>query len=222
MSGGPLCVQFTNDTYYPAGIYLGGSAETIVRAIDGAVADLINRADLTANTGENSTGGGVVQLTSGAGTLFAPGYFQITLSPTQAVAGGAGWRILELTNTTYLNDNSATYSIVPATFTLTFSPAFGFLTPANRSLQIVANQTAIIIANYTNVVAIAATPVLSNGALNLTFSAASGQRYALERSTNLVNWSSLVTNQALSNGFLNFSDSNLTNQRGFYRARLVP
>jgi len=26
MSGGPLCVQFTNDTYYPAAVYLGGSA----------------------------------------------------------------------------------------------------------------------------------------------------------------------------------------------------
>jgi len=55
MSAGPLCVQFTNDTLLPAAVYLGGSAQTIVRAIDGGVADLINRADVTANTGDNNT-----------------------------------------------------------------------------------------------------------------------------------------------------------------------
>ena len=69
-------MQFTNDTYYPAAVYLGGSAQTIVRAIDGGVADLINRADVTANTGVNDTGGGVVLLTSGAGSQSATPYFK--------------------------------------------------------------------------------------------------------------------------------------------------
>ena len=70
MSGGPLCVQYTNDTYYPAAVYLGGSAQTVVRAIDGAVADLVNRADVSANTGDNNTGGGVVLLAAHCQIVF--------------------------------------------------------------------------------------------------------------------------------------------------------
>ena len=40
-SGGPLFVQSTNGSYYPAAIYLGGTNETVVRAIDGQVVDLL-------------------------------------------------------------------------------------------------------------------------------------------------------------------------------------
>ena len=70
-SGGPLCV-LTNGVYYPAAIYLGGVDEARVRAINGAVADLINRAEVSSFTGDNSTGGGVVILTAGSGSSFNP------------------------------------------------------------------------------------------------------------------------------------------------------
>src|SRR5205807_1854714 len=132
------------------------SSQTIVRAIDGAVADLINRADVSANTGDDHTGGGVLLLSAGAGSLYTPGYFQIILGPAAATNAGAGWRLLELTNVTYFNDNSATYGLPPATYTLTFLSIPGFLAPTNRPLSITAKQTSVIFANYTNLIAKAA------------------------------------------------------------------
>jgi parallel beta-helix repeat protein len=222
MSGGPLCVQLSG-VFYPAAVYLGGSGQTIVRAIDGAVATLINRADLTANTGDNNTGGGVVQLAAGGGILFAPGYFQIIVEPPEAVSAGAGWRILELTNALFFNDNAATYELPPATYTVTNQPIFGFLTPSNWQLAIVGNQTAIVTNRYVSLAPRAAAPVWSNGTLGLRFSTPAGQRYAIEGSTNLVNWTPLVTNTVTANGLLSFTVTNLTSPpRGFYRARLLP
>ena len=61
-SGGPLCVQYTDGNYYPAAIYLGGSAQTVVRSIDSAVVDLFNRAQVSGDGGANNTGGGIVQV----------------------------------------------------------------------------------------------------------------------------------------------------------------
>jgi hypothetical protein len=227
MSGGPLCVQYTNNAYFPAAVYLGGSGQGIVRAIDGAVADLINKADSTANTGNDFVGGGVILLISGGGSLFAMGNFQITINPPQAVAAGAGWRVTQLTNkpTTYYSDSSATYSLPAAPdYTLTFHAAHGYLTPANRSLGVVANQTAALTITYTNIVPQALPATMSNGVARLAFSASIGQRYAIERSTNLTAWVTLNTNTIGTNGVLSVSDSNLTNhlQRAFYRARFVP
>jgi hypothetical protein len=195
-----------------------------VRAIDGAVADLINRADVSGNTGNNNTGGGVVNLTpGGGGSLFTPGSFQIVLSPPEAIAGGAGWRITQLTNLSYFSDNLATYALPAAAYTLTFRPVFGFLTPSNRPLQIVANQTAVLTVSYTNLAPRASAPTLSSGLVNLTFIAPISQRYALEWSTNLVNWPALATNTVTVDGAVRFTDSNSPNRsKTFYRARLVP
>lgn len=221
MSGGPLCVEAADGTYYPAAIYLGGSAQTIVRAIDGAVADLINRADVSANTGDNNTGGGVVLLTPGAGTLFASGYFQVAINPPEALTAGAGWRVTQLTNLSFFNDNSATYALPPANYTLTFKPAFGFLTPPNRLLQVIANQTTVIPITYTNLSPRGFPPSVSNGIPQVVFTAPTGQRYVIERSANLLNWTPLVTNIVAADGTLRFSDASLL-ESAFYRARLVP
>jgi hypothetical protein len=56
MDGGPLCIQVGGGSYFPAGIYTGGGNPlSLVRAIDGGVIDLFNRAEVTANTGSNNT-----------------------------------------------------------------------------------------------------------------------------------------------------------------------
>jgi hypothetical protein len=93
-SGGPLYVQWTNGHYYPAAIYLGGSAQTRVRAIDGEVVDLINRAEASASAGGNHTGGGVITIsprnTSGGSAL---AYVLVELGPPEAVAAGGAWRV---------------------------------------------------------------------------------------------------------------------------------
>ena len=226
MSGGPLCVQYTNNAYFPAAVYLGGSGQGIVRAIDGAVADLINKADTTANTGNDFVGGGVISLSAGNGGLFATGNFQIALNPPEAIAAGAGWRVTALTNNpgAYYSDGTATYGLPAANYTLTFHDATGYLTPPNRPLAVVANQTAALAVTYTNITPRSLPVGTSNGVVQLAFSATVGQRYALERSTNLTAWAILLTNTVGTNGLLRVDDSNLTNhlQRAFYRARFVP
>lgn len=45
-SGGPLCVQHASGDYYPAAIYLGGSSQMVVRAIDSAVVALFKAAEV--------------------------------------------------------------------------------------------------------------------------------------------------------------------------------
>jgi hypothetical protein len=226
MSGGPLCVQYTNNAYFPAAVYLGGSGQGIVRAIDGAVADLINKADTTANTGNNFVGGGVALLTSGSGGLFATGNFQIMITPAAAITAGAGWRVTSVTNNpgTYYSDSNATYSLPASSYTLTFHAATGYLTPPNRSLTVNANATAGISVTYTNIIPHALPIGTSNGVVQLSFSATIGQRYAIERSTNLTAWVTLGTNTVGADGILRVGDSNLTNnlQNAFYRARFVP
>ena len=148
MSGGPLCVQYTNGTYFPAAVYLGGSDQTIVRAIDGAVADLINRADVTANTGENNTGGGVIRLQVGSGGSGLLAYVQVTISPQTAVAAGAAWRLLGTSNWS----TGPTYTAALATngsAILEFKAIAGWNLPTNQTLTLTLGQTTIASASYT-------------------------------------------------------------------------
>ena len=82
----------------------------------------------------------------------------MVLSPPEALAGWRGLAILQLTNTGYFTDNSATYALTGATYTLTFRAASGFLAPSDRALLVVANQTAVLTVNYTNLAPHAARP----------------------------------------------------------------
>jgi hypothetical protein len=94
MSGGPLCVKYTNGIFYPAGIYLGGSAQATVRAIDSAVADLINRAEISSYTGDNSTGGGVIRISPFAGAGACGGSLTVFIEPKSARDAGAKFQVI--------------------------------------------------------------------------------------------------------------------------------
>ena len=84
------------------------------------------------------------------------------------------------------------------------------------------NQTNILAVNYVNLQPKGVPLTLSNGSVNLTFTNAPvGQRYAMERSTNLIDWASLLTNQVPADGVLRFTNSTIL-PKAFYRARLVP
>jgi hypothetical protein len=224
-SGGPVCVQADDGRYYPAAIYLGGSAQTVVRAIDSSVADLINRAEISAGGGPNNVGGGVGWVPgSGGASLFAPGYLQVLIQPTQALVAGGGWRLVGSGQTNYVNDNAASYGLLPATYEVEFRPAEGFSTPTNRPVTIVADQTAVLPIEY-----IVGPPGLTawldqpEQRLRLRLTGVSGLGYLIEASTNLLAWGPLATNLSLANGQWEIADSNPANLRWrFYRARSLP
>jgi hypothetical protein len=163
------------------------------------------------------------------GSLLPIGYCNVCLGPPQALAAGAGWRIEQDTNNPpfYCSDNSAIWLLpTHSNWTLSFREVSGFLAPTNRPLVITADQTTSVMDYYlyTNLSPRADSPVIdTDGVFQLTFLAYAGRRYALEESTNLVNWVPLVTNQVPQDGLLHFAKTNSSaNERAFYRARFAP
>jgi hypothetical protein len=226
-SGGPLCVQHPNGAFYPAAIYLGGSGQTIVRAIDSGVLDLINRAETSANTGGNNSGGGVVLLTPGTGgSLFEPGYLQVIIGPQTALNAGAGWRLIGHPDPAFYSDNAAIYGLLAGAYTVEFKSILGFQTPTNHGIQIVKGQTAVIPGAYVLVApGLAAPSMISNGVFAFGLSGQPGKVYLMEASTNLgqTNWTIIATNTLGSNGVWQFSDPASTNLNSrYYRARQTP
>jgi uncharacterized delta-60 repeat protein len=218
MSGGPLCVQATNNIYYPAGIYLGGSGgQTTVRTIDAGVVDLVNRAENTAYTGGNNTGGGTALLSSGAGgsgSLVAGTLIiQSAFAPTNA-----GWRIFGTSN--YFNFGSA-QPIVSGSYLMEFRPVAGYQTPTNRVVQIGGNQTTIVGVDYLGIKPFVSFNTLSN----LIFTGGVGATYRVEFTSNCnasTVWTPLVT-QTLSGTSITITNLGpATNKARFYRVRLLP
>jgi hypothetical protein len=163
-SGGPLCVQATNGAgnlfFIPAGVFLGGSNQTIVRAIDRDVVDVINQAEVASAAGDNSTGGGPIKFGLDPATAppdFTSPLFRVDLPP-DAVTHGARWRASGTTN--WSSDNSNWYyttnPVLTTNLTIEFAAADGYATPqpVNTNLNSAPIspgnhvKTAVIPANY--------------------------------------------------------------------------
>jgi hypothetical protein len=173
-------------------------------------------------------GGGVVTVTSGGGgSLLEPGSFEIILSPAAAIAAGAAWQIAALSATNYYSSNSAVYELPAGSYAVVFRAATGYLTPTNATLNVVGGQTATL--NITYVAASGSTvprlvaPAIAKGMLQLTITGTANEQVAIERSTDLVNWTAVVTNTIGAGGSVGFSDALSANRpRAFYRAQVVP
>lgn len=147
VSGAPLCIQHENGKYYPAGIYLGtalsqsGQPESRVRAIDGGVVDLINRAATSGDIGTNQSGG-VLILTPGiaSGTTRTYQKLSVNLQPSAVVQAGAGWRIKEYGGSYKTNANDYVLLLSGTNYTVEFATVPGFVVPTNANLRVMANQ----------------------------------------------------------------------------------
>jgi len=159
MSGGPVCVQSVTSLgtnfFIPAGVYLGGSGQSIVRVIDVDVVDLINRAENSAFTDTNHTGGGVVLVNAAYGRRAKnPGILQVRIGPPEAINRGAAWRVSPTPTTTNLGSLSAYTNYTSLDRNLTVrTPNFtidvitnipGFIPPPNRSITIVQNAITVL------------------------------------------------------------------------------
>jgi hypothetical protein len=220
MSGGPLCVQYQG-FYYPAGVFLGGSQQTVVRAFDGSVADIINRADVAGNTGDNNTGGGVitfVPVPSGSATV---GFVQVSLGPPAAVAAGAGWRLVG-DPSNFSSDPNLTYAVTSA-FSLEFKQIQGWSLPASGAVPVTLGSLTNVPALYSKISLTPSVPSVT-GSFRMTLNGGTGRVYSIQVSTNLrtasSNWFELLrlTNMV---GQTNFVDQATGAQR-FYRALELP
>ena len=152
-SGGALNVKF-NNTYFPAGVFLGGTGQSIVRAIDRDVVDLINRAELTANTGDNNTSGGVPSDSGSALPVpvgLGVGALAVRL-PADALAAGAGWRFVRPGGgaDAFIVDNTLTTNRIVGLQdnTIEFGAVAGFLTPGQFRAPVLTNATQTVSVVY--------------------------------------------------------------------------
>ncbi len=165
---------------------------SLVRGIDSNVVNLITRAAALADSGTNSTGGGVITITAGAGGAGSLAYLQVNLGPAEAISAGAAWR---LQGSSEWCGNSPFTVAIPqgGTNGLEFKPIPGWDLPPTQALTLTLGQLSTASALYTRTpVLLTGLHVLPNGALAMTIAGKAGGVYAVVASTNLLtplaNW----------------------------------
>jgi hypothetical protein len=147
-SGGPLQVRVEEGGYFPAAVYLGGTAETRVRAIDDDTVNLINRAETSGNGGGNNTNGGIIYY-SQAGTTNSTltiGLISVDRGPRRAINAGAAWRVSS--SSEFIPVGPRALSKSAGRFNVEFKDIPGFISPPNRAVEVQANCRASVPAEY--------------------------------------------------------------------------
>ncbi len=151
-SGGPLFVQHESGGYYPAAIYLGGTGQTIVRALDSDALELFRRAEVSASGGENNTGGGITHSSvSNLGNSQAPGRLRVLLAPAGAVSAG-GWRLKGENG--YRDHNELKSNLAKGNYTLELKPVAGYQAPSSPTISIQPGQERTVTFTYESAVAV--------------------------------------------------------------------
>jgi len=146
-SGGPLFVRYSNGRFYPAAIYLGGSGQTVVRAIDRDVIELFDRAETSANGGDNNTSGGITHTDVAAfGSTNQPGVLKVIIEPEEARTNGAGWRLLP--QMTLRLSGSERAGLTPSTYTLEFTTVEGFPAPQQTNVVVEGGKKTTVTFTY--------------------------------------------------------------------------
>ncbi len=163
MSGGPLCVRHPNGNYYPAAIYLGGSAQAIVRAIDSDVIELFNRAENSANGGPPHTGGGITHTSvSGIPNPGNPGIISIIIKPPagfpDSAVANARWGLSP--ETPARPGGSQRAGLSPGNYILQLNAIPGFQTPLPQTVQVTGGQTRVV--TFTYVASLPPPPVITS------------------------------------------------------------
>lgn len=146
MSGGPLCVLHTNGNWYPAAIYLGGNAQTVVRVIDSLVIELINGAAISAGGGANNTSGGITQTSITRSASTTVGTLTIHIDPVGAVNAGAGWRLAP--ESLYRRTGTTKGNLISGTYILEFPTVSGYDAPTQQSVAITAGEAKTLTFRY--------------------------------------------------------------------------
>jgi phosphodiesterase/alkaline phosphatase D-like protein len=165
MGGGPLCVRFQGGAYYPAAIYLGGGAQSLVRAIDADVVTMFNRAEISGTGGDNDTGGGITQSSfTDIGSTYDPGAIRVNIEPKAARDAGAGWRLKP--ETSYRTSGAQRNNLTPREYIVELRTASGFQEPAPQTVVIEGGKLADITFTYQPVGSAPTISALANTTIN--------------------------------------------------------
>lgn len=230
--GGPVYVQYpSNSVYYPAAVYLGtgnsgGSAVSVVRAIDSSVLTLFNVAGRLGDAGATRmlphTGGGTIRIVPFAAAAGATsiGYVQFQLGPRAALLAGAAWQVQG--DAAYSDATNYTRALVLTnTVTVKFKPIPGWNLPASQSLVLSPGALDIIPALYT----VTNPMLIADATHGISISGTTGTVYRLEGRTSLStgSWQAISTNIILTNGLNPILPPLGANQpQTFYRAVWLP
>ncbi len=214
-SGGPLYVQL-NGSYYPAAIYLGTlNNQSVVRAIDRSVTNLITLASTLGDAGTNFSGGGVTTIIPDLRiSAFNPGYLQIQLGPPSAVQAGAAWLLQPGVNfSTATNFTQVIFSTNAVA--LSFKPVPGFNIPTILSVIVTPGTITYPAAFYTVI-----NPMLVVTGQGIGLQGTTNTTYRIESTTSLNNpvWTGLSTNTILTSGFNLVAAKPANPTAVFYRA----
>ena len=140
----------------------------------------------------------------------------ITLKATASEAGGS------ITNVQFFSGVTSLGNVTAAPFNFTVNNLaagnYSFTARAFDSLGATTNSAAVNIFVLTNAT-ITSAALLTGGSFQFTLNGVAGQPYAIEASSNLLNWSALITNVAPANVF-SVTDATSTNAlQRFYRTR---
>ncbi|MGV3658624.1 MAG: choice-of-anchor D domain-containing protein [Prosthecobacter sp.] len=145
-SGGPLCVQFENGSYYPAAICLGGSGQMVVRAIDSAATELFGWAQISGAGGGGIVGGGSTHTTVTPIDAGGRGAIKIILEPAAARAASAFWRL----NPSLIARASGyqVNNLTPGGYVASLAPVDGYVPPGNQNIPIEPNTLTTVTYTY--------------------------------------------------------------------------
>jgi hypothetical protein len=161
MAGGPLCVRYQGGAYYPAAIYLGGGAQSLVRAIDGDIITMFNRAEISSTGGTNDVGGGITDSSFIAiGTTSDPGAIEVYIEPKAARDAEAGWRLKP--ETTFLDSGIPINNLSQREYILELSTVSGFQVPAPQTVLVESGKLTVITFTYEPLNAAPTLSVLAN------------------------------------------------------------
>ncbi|MBU6326349.1 MAG: cadherin-like beta sandwich domain-containing protein [Verrucomicrobia bacterium] len=146
MFGGPFCVQKDGGAFYPAGVFVGGTTQSLIRAIDGNMIDLFTRAEVSGNGGDNNTGGGITHSSfTTIGTASQPGALKITILPEAAISSGR-WSISP--ETTLRTSGAQKGNLAAGTYVIKFNTVAGFQVPAQQTITISGGQLSNLTYTY--------------------------------------------------------------------------
>ena len=152
-----------------------------------------------------------------AGAVFAAPA-TLKLGATATVSGGT------VTNVTFRNNTTALGSVQSPPFNLTVSnlAAGSYALNAVATAGGLSSTSSVVNISVVTPVAInLSSPQVGSGQFSFNYSANVGLRYVVQRSSNLFDWTSIVTNTASSNPVL-FSEGAVASPPGFYRVGRLP